>query len=226
MSGMLRSRTRATTFRAETSGTVGNWAGAMVIALLVLLVQASDDRRGTARSASDAVIPEPKHPEPPSTKDEAPVAEAPVVTPRPPVAARKPRTSPPEQTREAPAESPQPTPKPAPSPVEPTEESAKWATAALDLASLEQRLRDTRAIGVFTKLSLKNQVDDLLGEFREFHQSGDQTRLAKLRETFDLLILKVLSLLQDRDPALAREVSSSREALWNILIDPDTFKTL
>jgi len=40
------------------------------------------------------------------------------------------------------------------------------------------------------------------------------------------LILKVLSLLQDDDPALARDVSSSRDALWNILIDPDTFKTL
>jgi hypothetical protein len=198
----------------------------MFVALLVLLVQASDDRRGTARSASDAVIPEPERPEPPSTKGQAPVAEAPAVTPRPPAAVRRPQTSPPEQTREAPAEIAQPTPKPAPSPVEPTEESAKPATVALDLAALEQRLRDTRAIGVFTKLSLKNQVDDLLGEFREFHQSGDQTRLAKLRETFDLLILKVLSLLQDRDPALAREVSSSREALWNILIDPDTFKTL
>lgn len=226
MSGMLESRTRVTTFGTETSVTVGNWAGAMVVALLVLLVQASDDRRGTARSASDTVMPEPKRLEPPSTKDQAPAAEAPAVTPRPPAESWKPQTSPPEQPREAPTESAQSTPKPAPSPVEPTEESAKPATVALDLASLEQRLRDTRAIGVFTKLSLKNQVDDLLGEFREFHQSGDQTRLSKLRETFDLLILKVLSLLQDGDPALARDVSSSREALWSILIDPDTFKTL
>src|SRR5580692_12216159 len=32
----------------------------------------------------------------------------------------------------------------------------------LDLGLLRQRLRETKAIGVFTKLSLKNQVDDLL----------------------------------------------------------------
>jgi len=96
----------------------------------------------------------------------------------------------------------------------------------LDLAGLEQRLRDTKAIGVFTKLSLKNQVDDLLGEFRDFHRSRDQSMVAKLREAFDLLVLKVLSLLQDGDPALARDVASSREALWKILIDPDTFKNL
>jgi hypothetical protein len=96
----------------------------------------------------------------------------------------------------------------------------------LDLAGLEQRLRDTKAIGVFTKLSLKNQVDDLLDEFRDFHRSRDQSMLTKLREAFDLLVLKVLSLLQDGDPALAHDVASSREALWKILIDPDTFKNL
>jgi len=98
--------------------------------------------------------------------------------------------------------------------------------ATLDLGSLEKRLRDTKAIGVFTKLSLKNDVDDLLEQFRDFHQSRDQTRLAKLRQAYDLLLLKVLSLLQDGDPGLARDVSSSREALWNILVDPDKFKNL
>jgi hypothetical protein len=96
----------------------------------------------------------------------------------------------------------------------------------LDLGSLEQRLRDTKAIGVFTKISLKNQVDDLLDEFRDFHKSHDRSMLTKLRQTYDLLLMKVLSLLQDGDPALARDVSSSREALWNILVDPDKFRNL
>ena len=41
-----------------------------------------------------------------------------------------------------------------------------------------------------------------------------------------LLLLKVLSLLQDSDPVLARDVSSSREALWSILTDPDQFRDL
>ena len=96
----------------------------------------------------------------------------------------------------------------------------------MDLGSLEQRLRDTKAIGVFTKISLKNQVDDLLDEFRDFHKSQDRSMLTKLRQTYDLLLMKVLSLLQDGDPALARDVSSSREALWNILVDPDKFRNL
>lgn len=100
------------------------------------------------------------------------------------------------------------------------------AAATLDLRSLEQRLRDTTAIGVFTKLSLKNQVDDLLREFREFHKSQDQTMLATLRQSFDLLLLKVLSLLQDSDPGLARDISSSRDELWSILTDPEKFKNV
>jgi len=98
--------------------------------------------------------------------------------------------------------------------------------ATLDLSSLEQRLRDTKAIGVFTKLSLKNQVDDLLQEFREFHKSPDQAMLTKLRQAFDLLLLKVLSLLQDSDPGLARDISSSRDELWSILTDPEKFKNV
>jgi hypothetical protein len=97
------------------------------------------------------------------------------------------------------------------------------ATAALDLASLEQRLRDTHAIGVFTKLSLKNQVDDLLAQFKSFHRGQTPPTLTQLRQQFELLLMKVVTVLQDGDAALASEVSSSREALWSVLSDPQKF---
>lgn len=93
----------------------------------------------------------------------------------------------------------------------------------LDLGSLEQRLKDTRAIGVFSKLSLKNQVDDLLEQFRAFHKKQAKLSLDELRQRYDLLLLKVLSLLQDGDPPLAAAIASSREALWGILTDPEKF---
>jgi hypothetical protein len=91
---------------------------------------------------------------------------------------------------------------------------------------LEQRLRDTRAIGVFTKLSLKNQVDDLLAVFRVYHAGRSAVQLSELRQRYDLLLMKLLSLLQDGDPPLAMAVSSSREAIWAILIDPKQFARL
>jgi hypothetical protein len=99
-------------------------------------------------------------------------------------------------------------------------------TPTLDLASLEERLKDTRAIGMFTKLSLKNQVDDLLGQLRAFHAKRTPTPLSELRQRYDLLLLKVLSLLQDGDPSLAAAISSSREAIWGILADPQKFSKL
>ena len=87
-------------------------------------------------------------------------------------------------------------------------------------------MKQTRAIGVFTKLSLKNQVDDLLSQFRAFHGKKSATPLTDLRERYDLLLLKVLSLLQDNDPDLATAISGSREAIWGVLADPEKFAKL
>jgi hypothetical protein len=47
-----------------------------------------------------------------------------------------------------------------------------------------------------------------------------------LRQKYDLLLLKVLSVLQDGDPALASAISASREAIWGILADPQKFSKL
>jgi hypothetical protein len=125
----------------------------------------------------------------------------------------------------APAVSPAPAPASAPAGTA-ARESKPPAAPPLDLTSLEQRLRDTRAIGVFTKLSLKNQVDDLLAVFRAYHAGRSAVQLPDLRQRYDLLLLKVLSLLQNGDPPLATAVSSSREAIWGILIDPKQFARL
>jgi len=99
------------------------------------------------------------------------------------------------------------------------------APSTLDLAALETRLRATRAIGVFTKLSLKNQVSDLLDQFKSFHHGGAPP-LTTLRQEYDLLLLKVLSLLQDTNASLANAVSASRESIWGILVDPAKFAKL
>jgi hypothetical protein len=100
------------------------------------------------------------------------------------------------------------------------------APPPLDLKSLEQRLKETNAIGVLTKLSLKNQVDDLLEQFRDYYQGRLKTTLAELRRPYELLLMKTLSLLQDGDPALAKAIYASREAIWAVLSDRDKFSKL
>ena len=96
----------------------------------------------------------------------------------------------------------------------------------MDLKSLETRLRETKAIGVFTKLTVKNQVDDLLERFHDFYKGRLRTTLTELRRAYDLLVLKVLTLLQDADPPLASALAASRESIWGVLSNPEKFSTL
>jgi hypothetical protein len=161
-------------------------------------------------------------------KPDTPVAEPPNVTsqPGPPPPAAKPA---------APA-TPQPVPAAAPTARSPAPLAASKAappvtntpavTPALDLNTLEAELKETKAIGFFTKIALKNQVDDLLDQFREYYQGKAKLTMTDLRRSYDLLMMKVLSLLQDEDPRLASAIVSSREAIWGLLADPKKFATL
>ncbi|HEX7374588.1 MAG TPA: hypothetical protein VF277_06410 [Steroidobacteraceae bacterium] len=155
---------------------------------------------------ADASAPPPSLPPTPPTVHKAPA--------RPPAAVATTKAPPPVPP------APPPLPKTSPVPVAPSA-----AAAPLDLTSLETRLRETRAIGVLTKLSLKRQVDDLLAQFSAYHKRQSTAALPDLRRSFDLLLLKVLALLQDSDPVLAHDIGASRAALWNILVDPQKFSS-
>jgi hypothetical protein len=185
---------------------------------------------GDSKKAATATQPEARSAPPVSAESPAPVAaNPPQVSVPAPAAGNK-------EMAAAPAEKPAPPPvvKPAPAATNPAPPPvAKPAAAApaptpppLDLTGLEKRLKETSAIGVFTKLTLKNQVDELLDRFRGYYDGRVKLTLAQLRQPYDLLILKVLSLLQDGDPSLARAVAESREAIWGILSDPNKFKKL
>jgi hypothetical protein len=100
------------------------------------------------------------------------------------------------------------------------------ASPTLDLNGLKKQLKETKAIGLFTKIALKNQVDDLLDEFRKYHQGKSKTDMMELRRSYNLLLMKVLSLLQNKDQKLAAAIASSREAIWGLLSDPKKFANL
>ena len=170
----------------------------------------------TAASAAAAATPAPA-PAPPRTSSAVPAARS-----GPPEA--KPSTSTAKVT--APSAGPAASSAPGAGPVAAAPAARTASVAALDLKGLEQRLRDTHAIGVFTKLTLKNQVDDLLTEFKSFHQGRRGITLTQLRQQYEVLLLKVISLLQNDDPSLAGAVSSSRDAIWGVLTDPQKFANI
>jgi hypothetical protein len=151
-----------------------------------------------AASASASVSPEP-----------ATVAPRPVPATPPPVAAKPPAES---SAKVSPAAAEKPL--------------TGQATPPLDLERLEKRLKETNAIGMFTKLALKNQVDDLLDKFRAFYQGRSSASPAQLRQPYEMLMMKVLVLLQDKDPPLARDILDSRDAIWSILADPEKFTSI
>jgi hypothetical protein len=218
----------------------------MVGCVVFLSVSGCKSMRGSSTNSTTTQVPvglpadtapqsppaEPQnHPAASNAPSPSPDTARPVMPPpaSPPITPQPPKSNPVTDTRPAKPQAPAIGPK-APAGAAPAAQASKPdnapATATLDLGQLESRLRDTRAIGVFTKLSLKNQVDDLLGEFRDYYRRSNQRPSAELRQHYDSLLVKVLALLRDGDPTLASAISSSREAIWGILADPDKFAKL
>ncbi len=155
------------------------------------------------------------------TPKPAPVGSSPAPKP---VAPATSKPSPPAARPAAPV-----SPKPAASPgAAPTGAAppAPVAPQTLDVNALIEQLKATKAIGFLTKISLKNKVDDLMDHFSEYYQGKGKMTKTELRQSYDLLIMKVLSLLQDTDPTLASTIVSSREAIWGMLSDQKKFEAL
>jgi hypothetical protein len=104
--------------------------------------------------------------------------------------------------------------------------TSQYPKGEFSVTNLVARIRGTDALGFFTKLALKNQIDDLLNQFREFHAGVNDTELSALNDRFNLLLMKVITLLQDDDPKLFQDIVSAREFLWTNLTDPEKFEQL
>jgi hypothetical protein len=166
---------------------------------------------------------EPTPPQPAPAAVPGPSAETPAPDAATPAPKRAGKATPPVARTPAPNAR---APKPAATPVAGPPVAARAAPVTLDLTALKEQLKATKAIGVFTKISLKNQVDDLMDQFRAYYQGKAKTTMPELRRSYDLLMMKVLSLLQDSDQKLASEIVSSREAIWVLLSDQKKFATL
>jgi hypothetical protein len=209
---------------------LARYAGVLLVLFTASCAKVPPDPRASQPQpevvATQAAAPQPvATPVAPTTVPPAPQPAATPVAPRTPPATPQPVAAP-----VAPA-----TPSPAPrvaaprAPATPPPVAAPTALPApqtLDLDALEAQLRATKAIGFFTKISLKNQVDDLMKQFREHYQGKSGRTMTDLRRSYDLLIMKVLSLLQDTDQKLASAIVSSREAIWALLSDQNKFANL
>lgn len=98
-------------------------------------------------------------------------------------------------------------------------EDVSVAAAELDIDTLVERLRDTRAIGIFTKLALRNDVEALLDDTQRALVNGKEEEIPKLRSRFDGLVLKTVALLDGRDDELAQDIYQAREFVWRSILE-------
>jgi len=103
---------------------------------------------------------------------------------------------------------------------------AEQATDTMDLDALKYGLRKSKAIGFFTKLELKSQVDKLMDDFDHYHRQDSGLSIDQLKDRFGLLLMKLLVLVQDGDPALHADIVNARAALWETLADPFQFAAI
>jgi len=176
-------------------------------------------RAGLAACAASALLlfacsgsePEPETNTPPT---DVPAPSAPESGAQNPAPAAPPAAAPPS------APAPSPSPLPEASRPEPTPEEA-----TISLQELGARIKATPAIGTFSKLALKNDIDDLIDDLRGYHQhhEGD---LDDLHQRYEALVLKLMALLEDDEPDLALALARSRDNIWSRLVNPVEFAKL
>ena len=92
------------------------------------------------------------------------------------------------------------------------------ACLSMDLDMLAKKLKDTSALGLFTKLMLKGEVETLLTEARAMRTGApDPGRAAALQRGFETLHGGLVNKLA-ADPPLATAISCNRQSLWNALL--------
>jgi hypothetical protein len=98
-------------------------------------------------------------------------------------------------------------------------------TAGVDpvVNELLQRFSDSKAVGVFTKLSIKNNITHLNQSFGTYHQGKRPPTIEELRESYDLMVQEIMVLIQNKDPVLARDLYETRLLLWSYLVEPDKY---
>jgi|GEM_PF-1995548 len=107
---------------------------------------------------------------------------------------------------------------------EPVEQA--MLTVEPDLQALSQRLEGSPAIGFFTKLDLKHQFELLLDDIEALHKEGRAKGVDAnvLKERFNQILVRILNLIEDSDPALYSELSSAEEAIWLALKSGELLK--
>lgn len=103
--------------------------------------------------------------------------------------------------------------------LKPEKVAVKPEVAEINMKVLTKRLKETDAIGLFTKLAIRNDVTDLMDEVKRYRKKSMlATKMKEIRESFEGLLLKIVALLEE-DPELSRDLYVGRESIWKSLLE-------
>jgi len=92
------------------------------------------------------------------------------------------------------------------------------------LEELAEALIETDAVGMLDKLAIQSRVEALAKAFHYWHDGSSGLTLTDLRTRFETLHGEIVAMLAPEAPALAREVRSKQDALWQAFRDPKAFR--
>ena len=95
-----------------------------------------------------------------------------------------------------------------------------------DLDVLVERIIHTKSLGFLTKLSLKKDTDKFLRSMRNYHDGTKNDSLEQLHERYDIMVHKLMFLVQEKDAELSKFIDDGRDQLWTILSDESKFANL
>jgi hypothetical protein len=94
----------------------------------------------------------------------------------------------------------------------------------VDFEILEKEIRNTKAIGGLSKLKLSGDINKMVADLKKYHAGDSPLTLEQHREQYDLLYMKVVSQVQDKDPELFNKLCNAWDPLWAAMQDEDNLK--
>ena len=94
----------------------------------------------------------------------------------------------------------------------------------VDLEILADMLARTTAVSLFTKLSLKKDINKVLARMEEYHAGQGKFSLEQLEEQYNLLLMKIAAHLQDKDLKTHRHLCNAWLVIWEDLKNPERFR--
>ncbi len=96
----------------------------------------------------------------------------------------------------------------------------------VDFEILEKEIRKTSAIGGLSKLKLSGDINKMVDALKTYHAGDSPHTLEQHREQYDLLYMKVVSQVQDKDPELFNKLCNAWDPLWAELQDENNLKKI